>query len=942
MSGRFAALWRHSALPVLLLLAGLLGIGVFLQTRAIRVQGAPLDILVTAEEGDQVVAGRTGVDAATGAGAEAPVEASTVDAGSDARAAFAAGLERQRAGDEGGAIVAYRRALELRPTFWEAAYNLGLALLAADRTGEAIASLETALDLGGGERKAKTFTSLGGAYAKAGRLGEAERAFQDAITHAPADLNARVGLARLYLDRMARPADALALYRETLRLDEQYAPAWLGMAKVKIVQGDRQEAERLLERLVAIDPSSEDGRVELAALLADRGETARAREQLTWLVEHTEAPVEAWFRLGRLDYAQGQYRPAADEYRRAIEASGGAHVPSLNNLGLTLKALGDVDGARRSFAEAARLDPGYANAHYNLGLLALDEDDLETADLEFGNAVRIDSASIEAWYNLGVVRGMREDLRGAITAYQAALGLDPTDTRARLNLAVQYRRSGEPERAVEQYRVLLAARPTYAAAWFNLALVQRELDHPREAEDAYRTAIRLEPGEAKHRSGLGLLYADMGRYEDAARLFQEALEIDPRDAATRYNLAIQQRRLGHLDLAADEARRAVALESVFEKGWLLLAELLAKADDHRGAAHALERALALDPADAITRYELGKEQYALGRHGEAVASYRKSLETVIDNAWIWYHLGKAEQALGQETAARESWRKAVALDPDMGKFVSRRVAEPADAVAMVRAQLAVNPGSVTLRLALAEQLARGGEAAQAIAEVQQVLKDHPSEPDAWKLLAGIYLDQEAYAAGEEALSRARTLQPTDPEVAYQLGRILVSREKLSAAVAHLAFAAGHASEPRPALRLLGNVQYDLRDYAAAITTLSRAVALEPDDGATLIDLGKAYYRRKDYPRALERFVEARRLMPGYSWAGIWLGRAYVGLKDLPRAEAVFQDVAASDPAFIQPYLGLGELAEKRGNTAAARDYYRRALQIDPLHQGARDRLAALP
>jgi tetratricopeptide (TPR) repeat protein len=942
MSGVFRALWRHSALPVLLLLAGLLGMGILLQSRAIQVQGTPLEIVVTSDQDPRATVMQPG--AAPGTGGDVPVDAASpaADAVDEARAAFAAGLERQRAGDHDGAAGLYRRALELRPTFWEAAYNLGLAGLAADRIDEAIAALERALALGGGERKAMTLAGLGRAFARADRLPEAERAFEDAIVFAPADLDARVGLARLYQERMNRPGDALRLYREALKLDEQFLPAWLGMARLRIAQDDLQEAERVLERVVAIDPASVDGRVMFADLLSRRGETERARAQLSWLIEHTEAPVEAWFRLGRLDYARTQYRTAADDYRKAIEASGGTHVASINNLGLTLKALGDIAGARASFEEAVHRDPEFTSAFYNLGLLALDRDDLETARTEFERAVRIDPAYAEAWYNLGIVDGLREDPRGAIAAYQAVLALDAGDTKARLNLAVQYRRAGEPEQAVGQYRILLTARPTYAAAWFNLALVQRELGRPREAEEAYRTAIRLEPGEMKHRSGLGLLYAELGRYDDAARLLREALEIDPRDTATRYNLAIQERRLGHADLATDEVRRVLALDPGFEKGWLLLAELLAKVDDHHGAADALSRALILDPSDAITRYELGKERFALGLFGEAVASYRESLDRVSDNAWIWYHLGKAQQALGEELAAQESWRKAVALDPDMGKFVSRRVAEPADAVAMVREQLAVNPASVHLRLALAEQLARAGDGPLALAEVRRVLKDHPSEPDAWKMLAGIYLDQEAFAAGEDALTRARTLQPGDPEVAYQLGRILVRREKLSPAVPHLAFAAAHTPDPLPALRLLGNVQYDLRDFAAAIGTLSRAVALEPDDGATLIDLGKAYYRKKDYQKALEHFAEARRLMPGYSWSGIWLGRAYVGLKDWPGAEAAFKEVAARDPGFIQGYLGLGDLAEKQGNPSAAREYYRRALQIDPLHQGARDRLSALP
>lgn len=948
MTRELRDIWRHSALPVILILGVIVGVGVWLQGRAIRVQDAPLvievgggtgtvDLEASAEEPGPAV---VGVDAESreGTAAGTPTASNAADA---ARAAFAAGLVSQRAGDSAAAALAYRRVLELRPTFWEAAYNLGLVLLAADRPAEAATALSGALALGGGERRAKTLLSLAAAYTELSRLADAERAYEDAINLLPGDPRPRVGLARLYHQRMDRPADALRLYREAVRVDEQHAPAWLGMASLRLKQGDPQQAERLLERAVALDPASEESRIALAALLVQRGETARAREQLTWLVEHVEAPVEAWFRLGRLDYGQEQFQLAADEYRKAFAASGGTHVASLNNLGLSLKSLGDIAGARKSFEEALLIAPDSTAALYNIGLLALDADDLPAAQARFARAVAIDPTYAEAWYNLGLVYGLREAHTEAIAAYREALKLDPTDGKARLNLAVQYRRSGEPERAVEQYRSLLAERPSYAPAWFNLAIVLRELNRPSEAETAYRTAIRIEPGEQKYRSGLALLYADEDRPADAARLLQEALEIDPGDAQARFNLAVQRRRLGRTDLAIEEARRAVALETGFKKGWLLLADLLAATNDHRGAADALSRALAADPADPLTHYELGKQQYELGEYPAAVASYRQALKERRDNPWIWYHLGKAEQALGQVRAAQESWKASLAIDPDMARYVSRQVGEPRDAVSMIRAQLAAEPGSVPLRLALADQLQRAGDGSEAIAEVTAVLKERPEEASAWKTLAGIYVDQEAFAAGEEALARARSLLPQDPEVAFQLGRILVRREKLSQALPHLSYAAGHSPDPLPSLRLLGNVQYDLRDYPAAIETLTRAVARQPDHGDTLIDLGKAFYRKKDYTKALERFAEARRLMPEYPWSGIWLGRAYVGLGDLARAEAVYLQVTKQDPGFVQGYLSLGDLAEHKGDRSAARDHYRRVLQIDPLNQTARERLVVL-
>jgi tetratricopeptide (TPR) repeat protein len=82
-------------------------------------------------------------------------------------------------------------------------------------------------------------------------------------------------------------------------------------------------------------------------------------------------------------------------------------------------------------------------------------------------------------------------------------------------------------------------------------------------------------------------------------------------------------------------------------------------------------------------------------------------------------------------------------------------------------------------------------------------------------------------------------------------------------------------------------------------------------------------------------------MPGYSCGGIWLGRALAGLKDYAQAEAVYREVMESDPGFIQSYISLGDLAVRQGDSAAARGFCQRVLQIDPFHQATKDKLNRL-
>lgn len=71
----------------------------------------------------------------------------------------------------------------------------------------------------------------------------------------------------------------------------------------------------------------------------------------------------ALHRLGRLDAAR-------DAYRRALDrGAGGLSSRTLQNLGSTLDALGDRDGAIAAFREALRRDPANEDARYDLEVL---------------------------------------------------------------------------------------------------------------------------------------------------------------------------------------------------------------------------------------------------------------------------------------------------------------------------------------------------------------------------------------------------------------------------------------------------------------------------------------------------------------------------------------------------------------------------------------------
>ena len=132
----------------------------------------------------------------------------------------------------------------------------------------------------------------------------------------------------------------------------------------------------------------------------------------------------------------------------------------------------------------------------------------------------------------------------------------------------------------------------------------------------------------------------------------------------------------------------------------------------------------------------------------------------------------------------------------------------------------------------------------------------------------------------------------------------------------------------------------------AIEPLTNALAIQRADADVLNALGTAYLQTGDTAKAIEKLELAVRLIP-VGWAEPYtnLETAYkaAGKADLAEWAGAMAAMIGGDEAMaekrllalvdgeqaLQATLGLGLLSETRGDTAAAADWYRKALAIDP-------------
>jgi tetratricopeptide (TPR) repeat protein len=247
--------------------------------------------------------------------------------------------------------------------------NLGNALLAKGQTGGALAAFRRALELK--LDYAEAHNNYGMALAKRGESEEALREFKEALRLKPnlATAHNNLGIA---LREKGQIAESRAELFEALRLSPDYADAHYNLGLALDEAGDLQGAEREYRSALRSDPFHARARSALGSLLLRLGKLREAGEEFHTALGLDPTVAETHVGLGNLYDLQGRFSEAEAEIRMAIRLNPG--VPDAHfNLGNSLLSQGRPAEAEPCFREAIRLKSTFAVAYYNLALALEDQ-----------------------------------------------------------------------------------------------------------------------------------------------------------------------------------------------------------------------------------------------------------------------------------------------------------------------------------------------------------------------------------------------------------------------------------------------------------------------------------------------------------------------------------------------------------------------------------------
>ena len=164
------------------------------------------------------------------------------------------------------------------------------------------------------------------------------------------------------------------------------------------------------------------------------------------------------------------------------------------NLGLALKAQGNLDAAAESYRTALSNQPDYAEAHYNLGNIFQEQGWLDMAAACYHNAITCKPGYAKAHCNLAIALQAQGKLDEAAASYRHTISHQPDYAEAHYNLGIMLKEQGKIDAAVASYQKAILHEPGWADAHCNLAIALQAQGKLDEATASYRRVLELDPG----------------------------------------------------------------------------------------------------------------------------------------------------------------------------------------------------------------------------------------------------------------------------------------------------------------------------------------------------------------------------------------------------------------------------------------------------------------
>ncbi|MGY4509025.1 tetratricopeptide repeat protein [Bradyrhizobium sp. USDA 3650] len=451
-------------------------------------------------------------------------------------------------------------------------------LLKLGRPTEAVERFREALTRAPGNPSA--LVGLSYALRRLGQLDQAETALREVLATQPGHGGARVALGHL-LDAQYRLDEAAELFLQVIASQPDHAESYGALGNIHRRRGDRDAALASFRRAAAAEPANEMRLLDVAVELRDLGQLDESAAVINRVLASAPTEARALMQRGQLLRRQDRRDEALVVFKQLI-----AHHPdnaqAMVEAASEERALGRPQLATQWLDQALIAEADHVGALIGLAELAMQSDDAEGALEIYRRAAAAHSNNVWAW--LGGARaafeaGSRDEAFRLIAEARERLGSHPEMAGMEIELLRQLREWTRAQETIDQ-ALAEAPRPNFwlwshkvqiATMTGDYVLAEQELNGPTPASSVTDHArvelLRGQLAEARF------------AYGESIPAYQEAIRLNPSDAWAHFELA----RAALMSLDIDTSRKALAnFIRVSRSSLLLKGQSLSPSQNHVG------------------------------------------------------------------------------------------------------------------------------------------------------------------------------------------------------------------------------------------------------------------------------------------------------------------------------------------------------------------------
>lgn len=582
-----------------------------------------------------------------------------------------------------------------------------------------------------------------------GATQQAEQHLRKYLQAFPDNVYARKLLAKSLL-QSAQPGEAVAVLAPALKGPSSDAQL-MGLAGESYLKTkDFGKSTAYFEQASALAPKMAGLHTALGLSKLAEGDQATGMSELELGASLDSANADAGLTLVRTQLGLKHYDKALAA-AEALEKQRPTDPQAQAAKGTVYLAKGDRSKARASFEKALALKPDYFAATAFLANLDVSDNKLQDAQHRFEALLAKDKKHIGAMTAMAELAIAQNHPQEALGWFEKASSENPDALAPALKLATVYLRLNQPQKALSLLRKFQTANTANPALLDLLGQAQLVSKDPAAALETYSKLVKVAPTSAPAQVRLATVHKMLNNDAAAADDLKRAVALDP-------NLLMA--RLGQVQLAMQNNKPDEALA---------IARTLQTQRVNAGAGYELEARLQLirkQPAQALAALE---KSFAI----------EKSPQLLIKIAGVMRLAGKAKDIEPRLL----QWQTANPNDALVPMYLAEvSLAEKRYKVAIERFEAIVKQqpknAAALNNLAWAYQQEKDP---RAVATAEQALQAAPGNASVMDTLGWMLVEQGNTARALPLLQKAAGLAPASAEIRYHLAVALSkSGDKLNA------------------------------------------------------------------------------------------------------------------------------------------------------------------